>query len=86
MNIVPASLKNISERLVEMDLLPKNAGDIKMSGLDPGLSNALRHLAKGALMIVSEPQIPNMTKRFLRVETQYKKEISIIYVLACNHQ
>lgn len=69
-----------------MGLLPSGAGNIPLASLEPGLAKAIRRVGTGALMIVSEPLIPKMAKKFLRVETREKEKISVTYVLACNNQ
>lgn len=85
-HITSASLKNLSERLVEMGLLPNGAGDVALESLNAGLVRSIRKVRTGALMIVSESRIPQLTKRFLRVETREKDKIAVTYVLACNNQ
>jgi len=76
------TLQNLSARLVEMGLLPKDAGDITLSSMPMNLSAAIRRLAMGHLMIVCL-----VTPRLLKVTTIEKsKKIKTTYVLACNNQ
>lgn len=82
--MTPASIVNVSDRLVEMGLVPRGLGDISLKDLEPSLARALTRFGDGHLLIVSEPLIPGLSKKFLRVETIKDNERAVTYVLACN--
>lgn len=84
--IIEASLKNLSDRLVELELLPSNAGDIKLSSLPDNLANVIRKVGQGWLLIVSNEQVPFSGVRILRLEIRNKEKIEATYVLPRNNQ
>jgi len=84
--ITAASLKNLSDRLVEMGLLPVNCGNIKLASLPANLSDAIRRLGKGCLLVVTDMQTPMTGQKIFRLEIRNQQEIKVTYVLPRDHQ
>lgn len=84
--ITAASLKNLSDRLVEMGLLPANCGNIKLESLPANLANAIRKLGQGSLLMVTDEQMPMTGQKIFRLEIRTKKHVEVTYVLPRNNQ
>lgn len=84
-SITEASLKNLNRRLVEIGLLPRNAGKVKLTSLPTGLQDALKRVADGALMIVHDKLLLNVWPVF-KIITVKNQEIQEHYVFPRDHQ
>jgi len=81
-----ATVKDLSDRLVEMGLVRANSGNVKLSSLPVNLAKALRKFAQGALMIVTEVTLPLTGLKTLRMEIREKNKTEVTYVLSCLNQ
>jgi len=81
-----ATVKNLSDRLVEIGLVFANSGNLKLSALPVNLSKALRKFAQGALMVVTEVTLPLTGLKTLRIEIREKNKTEVTYVLSCLNQ
>lgn len=82
-----ANMKNLSDRLVEIGLLPKNGGNIRMDSLAPALADALREFARGTLMMVEQVDFNHhILGKVLRITLIKETERTVSYVLPRNNQ
>jgi hypothetical protein len=80
-----ATLKNLSERLVELGVLPPDSGGIHISNLPVNLAKALRRFGRGCLMIVTDVTLPLTGLKTLRIEIRENQKIEVTYVLSCHN-